>query len=71
MEKLRENPDRDQIARATELDSQTDVLRWSPEPLKVAWMVQELRISLFAQPIGVRGSVSEQRVEVALEDLLT
>jgi ATP-dependent helicase HrpA len=77
LEKLRENPDRDRdsMARVTDLeaefDSLTDVLSWSPELVEVAWMLQELRISLFAQPIGVRGSVSEQRVAAALEHLLT
>ena len=33
-------------------------------------MLQELRVSAFAQPIGVKGTISKQRVQKALEDLL-
>uniref|UniRef100_UPI00359F5983 ATP-dependent RNA helicase HrpA n=1 Tax=Actinomycetospora aeridis TaxID=3129231 RepID=UPI00359F5983 len=36
----------------------------------VAWMVQELRVSLFAQDVGTPGPVSEQRVTRALAKLM-
>ncbi|MDH3250479.1 MAG: ATP-dependent RNA helicase HrpA, partial [Acidimicrobiia bacterium] len=37
--------------------------------IDVAWMLQELRISLFAQALGTRGKVSEARVGKALAKL--
>ncbi len=76
LEKLRENPtrDRDNMAMVNgfedELDSLTDVLSVSPELIEAAWMLQELRVSVFAQPIGVKGTISEKRVRMALDDLL-
>ena len=38
--------------------------------VEVAWMIQELRMSLFAQPIGVKGTISEKRIRQALRALL-
>ncbi|GAA4774519.1 ATP-dependent RNA helicase HrpA [Actinomycetospora chlora] len=35
----------------------------------VGWMVQELRVSLFAQEVGTAGPVSEQRIQKALAKL--
>lgn len=76
LEKLRENPDRDRANMQTvrqlggELDNLTEVLSASQELVETAWMLQELRVSLFAQPIGTKGSISEKRVRRALEDLL-
>ncbi len=35
----------------------------------VRWMIEEFRVSLFAQTLGTRGSVSEQRIERALDQL--
>jgi len=77
LEKLRENPDRDRerMQRVTELEAElddlTEVLSWSSELVDAAWMLQELRVSLFAQPIGVKGTISEKRIRAALQDLLT
>ncbi len=77
LEKLRENPDRDRermgrvVELEEELDYLTDVLSWSSELVEATWMLQELRVSLFAQPIGAKGSISEKRVRAALQDLLT
>ena len=36
---------------------------------KVRWMIEELRVSLFAQSLGTRGSISEQRVRKAIATL--
>ena len=33
---------------------------------EIAWLVEELRMSVFAQPVGVRGSVSPKRIRTAL-----
>jgi ATP-dependent helicase HrpA len=39
-----------------------------PEPLREArWMIEELRVSQFAQGVGVRGQVSAKRVRRLLE----
>jgi ATP-dependent helicase HrpA len=35
----------------------------------VMWMLEELRVSLFAQALGTKGKVSEKRVRRALEEL--
>jgi ATP-dependent helicase HrpA len=77
LRKLPEHPDRDRqrMAVVRELEAEHDrlaeVLTWTPELVDVAWMLQELRVSLFAQPIGARGPVSEKRIRAALRDLLT
>lgn len=42
-----------------------------PEPLfEVRWMVEELRVSYFAQPLGVKGQVSEKRVSADLDRIV-
>ena len=33
----------------------------------IAWMIEELRVSLWAQQLGTRGSVSEQRILRAID----
>ena len=53
-----------------ELDALMDSLPWSPRMVEVSWMLQELRVSMFAQPIGAKGPVSEKRVRRALQELL-
>ena len=47
----------DAIERAGRID---DALR------DIAWMVEELRMSVFAQPLGVHGPVSPKRIRTAL-----
>jgi hypothetical protein len=44
--------------------------RWrdAGAPRAVGWMLQELRVSQFAQGLGVRGQVSAKRVRRALAD---
>jgi ATP-dependent helicase HrpA len=36
---------------------------------EVRWMIEELRVSLFAQTLGTHGPVSERRILAALDDL--
>ena len=43
--------------------------RSSPDAQAVRWMIEELRVSLFAQTLGTAGSVSEQRIHRALDQL--
>jgi ATP-dependent helicase HrpA len=45
--------------------------RRSPDALAVRWMIEELRVSLFAQALGTPGPVSEQRIQAALDRLAT
>jgi ATP-dependent helicase HrpA len=56
--------DRDKLAAIHELEGE---LRSRPDaPREVAWMLQELRVSQFAQGLGVRGQVSAKRIRRAL-----
>ncbi|HTT51234.1 MAG TPA: ATP-dependent RNA helicase HrpA [Streptosporangiaceae bacterium] len=43
--------------------------RRSPDAQAVRWMIEEFRVSLFAQLLGTRGPVSEQRIERSLDRL--
>jgi ATP-dependent helicase HrpA len=43
--------------------------RASEQARAVRWMIEELRVSLFAQPLGTRGPISEKRIRRALDDL--
>jgi ATP-dependent helicase HrpA len=43
--------------------------RHAPDVLAVHWMIEELRVSLFAQVLGTPGPVSEKRVLAALDRL--
>jgi ATP-dependent helicase HrpA len=43
--------------------------RQSTDAQAVRWMIEEFRVSLFAQTLGTRGPVSEQRIERALDQL--
>ncbi|NND02112.1 MAG: ATP-dependent RNA helicase HrpA [Acidimicrobiia bacterium] len=76
LERLPENPQRDAAATARvralegELDAIIGSIPWRPEMLDATWMLQELRVSLFAQPVGAKGKVSEKRVRQALDQLI-
>ena len=39
----------------------------SAELIDVAWMIEELRVSLFAQTLGATRSISEKRVLQAID----
>ncbi len=75
LERLPEAPARDAelMARIRRLDEEHDrlleLLPPSPELLDLAWQLEELRVSLFAQALGTAGKVSEQRIERALAAL--
>ncbi len=74
--KVAENPGRDAelMGRVRvledEFDRLADSLPWSQSMVDIAWMLQELRVSYFAQPVGTAGAVSEKRVRRALERLV-
>ncbi|MFO7549561.1 MAG: ATP-dependent RNA helicase HrpA [Acidimicrobiia bacterium] len=66
--------DRELMERVRSLEAEVDRLREalpaSDEPIEAAWMCQELRVSLFAQTLGTRSSVSEQRIRRLLAGAL-
>ena len=43
--------------------------RGRDDVVAVRWMIEELRVSLFAQPVGAAIPVSEQRILAALDRL--
>lgn len=54
-----------------DFDALAEGLRWSPELQDVSWMLEEFRLSSFAQELraGVAGKVSEKRIRTAMRDL--
>jgi ATP-dependent helicase HrpA len=44
--------------------------RSRPDVRSIRWMIEELRVSLFAQVLGTPGPVSEKRIRAALDALL-
>jgi ATP-dependent helicase HrpA len=79
LEKLRENPRRDverteEIAAITaeyrELVAGLPAGRADSEPVRhIRWMIEELRVSYFAQPIRTAYPVSEKRIHKAMDEL--
>ncbi len=79
LDKLPENPGRDAanmaVARRAEQAYRQAVAdlpparRTGPQVTEVRWMLEELRVSLFAQTLGTLGPVSETRVLAALDRL--
>jgi ATP-dependent helicase HrpA len=55
------------MARIARLEERVASLPFGPARDEVRWMVEELRVSVFAQSLGTRFPVSEQRVERALD----
>ena len=53
-------------AYADLLDALPPLRRRSPDVVAIGWMIEELRISLFAQSIGTAQSVSAKRVRAAI-----
>ncbi|HEY1573210.1 MAG TPA: ATP-dependent RNA helicase HrpA [Pseudonocardiaceae bacterium] len=79
LEKLPENPARD-VARTADVAAVTAEYRdtlaalspgrvASPDARHVRWMIEELRVSYFAQQLGTAFPVSEKRIYKALDDL--
>ncbi len=63
---LQEQVDAVESAYADLLDALPPARRAAPEVLAVGWLVEELRVSLFAQTLGTSGPVSEKRVRRAI-----
>jgi ATP-dependent helicase HrpA len=79
LEKLPESPARDAgrmaaVHRVTDAYQQAmaelaPARRCSSDVREIRWMIEELRVSLFAQTLGTPGPVSEQRIERTLDRL--
>jgi ATP-dependent helicase HrpA len=67
IDKLLENPERDRIAEL-ELNEALAIIDNAPveKRARVRWLVEELRVSLFAQVLGAAETVSVQRIKKAL-----
>jgi ATP-dependent helicase HrpA len=63
---LQEQVDAVETAYADLLESLPPTRRASAEVTDIGWMVEELRVSLFAQSLGTAGPVSEKRVRAAI-----
>ena len=62
LDRLPEDPERDRVLLRRVRALQAETRPATP----LAWMVEELRVSLFAQHLGTAQRVSEQRVRRAL-----
>ena len=71
IEKLLENPERDRIAEL-ELNEALALLEKAPleKRVQIKWMIEELRISLFAQTLGTAETVSVQRIKKTISSPL-
>jgi ATP-dependent helicase HrpA len=75
IDRLAEAParDRERLARVRKLEERhdrlVDTLRMTPELAELGWQLQELRMALFAQSLGVKGGVSEKKLRRALDEV--
>ena len=63
---LQEQVDAVETAYADLLESLPPARRAAADVTDIGWMVEELRVSLFAQSLGTAGPVSEKRVRAAI-----
>ena len=68
---LQQQVDAVESAFADLLESLPPTRRASAEVTDIGWMVEELRVSLFAQSLGTSGPVSEKRVRTAIAAVTT
>jgi ATP-dependent helicase HrpA len=75
LEKLPSGPERDQQAMAAARQAQEEYERLratvqaGPELDQLRWMIEELRVSLFAQQLGTPYPISEKRIYRAMDAL--
>ncbi len=76
IEQLPDHVDRDHelMVRVQDLEAErdglSDAIPGSAGLIEIAWMLQELRVSLFAQDLGTKGKISEKRVREAFADAI-
>jgi ATP-dependent helicase HrpA len=75
LEKLPDNPARDRqlMAGVHRVEEEYAALRQelppSPELAEIRWMIQELRVSLFAQALGTAYAISDKRIYRAMDEV--
>jgi ATP-dependent helicase HrpA len=71
LEKLPRDPDRDQdwMHRIEAVVRAYQVLSERPEAQRIRWMIEELRVSYFAQELRTPYPVSDQRIYQAIDEL--
>ena len=69
MERLADNipTDRERMATIHELQAEIQAAPLGPAREKARWLLEELRVSYFAQPLGVRGPASAKRIRTTLK----
>ncbi|MGH2882952.1 MAG: DUF3418 domain-containing protein, partial [Solirubrobacteraceae bacterium] len=69
MERLADNipTDRERMATIYELQAEIQAAPLGPAREKARWLLEELRVSYFAQPLGVRGPASAKRIRTTLK----
>jgi ATP-dependent helicase HrpA len=75
LDKLVRDPHRDRalmarVALAEQALERLQARRTGPEVAQLRWLVEELRVSLFAQSLGTPRPVSEQRVMREIDALV-
>ncbi|MFP4514321.1 MAG: DUF3418 domain-containing protein, partial [Acidimicrobiales bacterium] len=75
LDTLADDPQRDRrrmtICRRLEADYEAvrERVPWSPELEEVGWLLEEMRVATFAQPLGTAQPVSEKRIWTAMAAL--
>ncbi len=75
LEKLADNPARDRqlMTGVHQVEEEYALLRKelpaSPELAEIRWMIQELRVSLFAQSLGTAYAISDKRIYRAMDEV--
>jgi ATP-dependent helicase HrpA len=70
LDKLPEDPGRDRelVSRVRALEDQLLRIPRSDDVERIRWMLEELRVSFFAQQLGTAQRVSEPRVQREIEE---
>jgi ATP-dependent helicase HrpA len=79
VERVRRDPDRDQgqllgvrrIERRVAAELAVVPPEWRQDAQPLRWMLEEYRVSVFAQTLGAAQPVSEQRIDRAITQLRT
>jgi ATP-dependent helicase HrpA len=68
LDRLPDNPNRDRQLMAQVAAVQQEWERAGRRPPEVRWMIEEYRVSLFAQSVGTRYPVSDKRIRKAITE---
>jgi ATP-dependent helicase HrpA len=71
LDKLPENParDRERMLTVQEIQKEHAALPASPQTREIRWMIEELRVNLFAQALGTAYPISDVRIYRAIDAL--